>query len=188
MERISSESSPILFWLDCEMTGLEVETDIILEIGIKITDAQASYVIDGPSYVIYQPLSRLEAMGEWCLRTHKKNGLWDESLASTCSMQAAEENMVSWIKSLPYDRERYLAGSSIWCDRMFLKRHMPDLDAMFHYRMLDVSSLKCVFSYALDKPYVHPKSEQHRVMIDVDGSIREYRYYLANMMQQQMQS
>lgn len=178
MERIIAGSSPLLFWLDCEMTGLDVEQETIIEIGIKVSDSLASFVIEGPSYVIHATEARLQAMGEWCRRTHTSNGLWEEALVSSHTLQTAEQGLIEWIRALPYDKEKYLAGSSIWCDRMFIRKEMPLLDAVFHYRMVDVSSLKWVFSHALNQPYQHPKSERHRVMEDVDGSIKEYRHYL----------
>lgn len=181
MENLMNESSSLLFWLDCEMTGLDVESDLIIEIGVKVTDAEGENLHVGPSYVIHASVERLEMMGSWCKRTHSSNGLWDEVIASSISMKEAEDHIIAWMDSLQYDKVKYLAGSSIWCDRMFLKKLMPNLDAQFHYRMLDVSSLKWVFTHALDQPYQHPKSDRHRVMEDVDGSIKEYQHYLESM-------
>lgn len=176
-----NKHNPLLFWLDCEMTGLDVNKDNILEIGIKISDFNANNVIDGPSYVIKMSLEKLQSMDEWCRRTHFNNGLWEESLASNSSILQAENAIVDWISSLNTNQERYLSGSSIWCDRVFLNKEMPKLSAMFHYRMLDVSSLKLLFKHSLNKPYNYTKSERHRVMEDLNNSILEYRYYLEQL-------
>jgi oligoribonuclease len=181
MNIIDNSNKALLFWIDCEMTGLDVAEETILEIGIKITDMAGQNTITGPSYVIHQPRSRLMQMDEWCLRTHESNGLIAESEVSLYTLADAEEGVIQFIENMQYDDIRYMAGSSIWCDRTFIQKYMPRLAALFHYRMLDVSSLKIIFQHHFKKPYVFPKSERHRVMDDIDGSIMEYRYYVEHI-------
>ena len=171
----------LLFWFDCEMTGLDVHQDSLLEVGLKVSNPSASFIIDGPSYVIHSKLQKLQAMNKWCVATHQANNLWSESISSTITVEHAEENLINFIKTLPPQDVRYMAGSSIWCDRIFLQKYMPNLIKMFHYRLIDVSSLKIIFQLHVDKPYAAIKSDKHRVMDDIDASIQEYRYYLQHM-------
>lgn len=180
MQKNEWDVSRCLVWLDCEMSGLDVAHDVILEIGLKTSDMAASKVLEGPSYVLKASDAVLSGMDAWCLATHTANGLIEASRQSSWTAESVEEALLAWLLSLGC-REYYLAGNSIWCDRRFLFRYMPRLERLFHYRMLDVSALKLVYRDVLAQPYVVAKQDTHRVMVDVDQSIEEYRYYLGKM-------
>ena len=120
---------PLLFWLDCEMTGLDVSRDALIEVGLKITDPHVQLCIDGPHHVIHVPGEKLEAMDAWCKDTHTKNGLIQESMQSVLSLYDVENIFIDFIEKIHHKEPRHLAGSSIWCDRKFLDTYMPRLSA-----------------------------------------------------------
>lgn len=182
MNHQENKTKQILFWIDCEMTGLDATTDTLLEVGIKLTDMAGNFLRTGPCYVIHHTKERLEAMNDWCLQTHAKNGLIEASLLSSMDVHQAETGLMAFVEEYASSEPRYMAGSSIWCDRVFLHKYMPRFVQLFHYRLLDVSSLKIIFQKHFEKPYVHlMNKDRHRVMEDIDNSIQEYRYYLECM-------
>lgn len=169
-------------WADLEMTGLSVERDLILEISLVGTDTRLERLVEGPSLVISQPLSALEAMDDWCREHHKKSGLWDAVLASKISLEAAEAAAVDFVKANCTPDRLILAGNTVYQDRIFLRRYMPELEALLHYRLIDVSSIKELVKawYPKDPASDFVKKKSHRAHDDVIESIEELRHYRAH--------
>ena len=131
-----------LLWLDMEMTGLSPETDRIIEIAIVVTDADLNTVAEGPVLVVHQPDEVMDAMDNWNKGTHGKSGLIDRVKASQLDEAEAEAQMLEFVKQHVPARTSPMCGNSICQDRRFMARYMPQLEAFFHYRNLDVSTLK----------------------------------------------
>lgn len=165
-----------LVWMDMEMTGLDPEKNTVIEIATVITDSELNILEQGPTYVIAQPQTTLEAMDKWNRDHHKKSGLWDLVLASQTTIAEAEEATLAFIKKHLPPNKGMLAGNSIWQDRRFLIKHMPRIDQYLFYRMLDVSSVKTLFHYWY-KENKFEKSGNHRALEDTLLSIEELKYY-----------
>ena len=131
-----------LAWIDLEMTGLSPDTDRIIEIAIVITDSQLEIVAEAPVLVVHQPDNVLDGMDAWNKSTHGKSGLIDKVRASTLDEAGAEAQMLAFLKEHVPARTTPMCGNSICQDRRFMARYMPKLEAYFHYRNLDVSTLK----------------------------------------------
>ena len=131
-----------LLWLDMEMTGLSPESDRIIELAIVVTDADLNTVAEGPVLVVHQPDEVMDAMDSWNKGTHGKSGLIDRVKASQLNESDAEAQMLEFVKQHVPPRTSPMCGNSICQDRRFMARHMPELEAFFHYRNLDVSTLK----------------------------------------------
>lgn len=167
-----------LAWVDCEMTGLDPERDVILEIACVITDKSLQLVEAGPSIVINQPKRVLDRMGTWCKRQHGKSGLVEEVLKSTVANDQAEKAILTFVRKHCLKGVSPLCGNSVWYDRIFLARHMPTLNTFFHYQIVDVSSIKLLAKYWYPKEAKPPsKSDTHRAMPDILESIEELRWY-----------
>lgn len=174
-----------LVWIDLEMTGLNVETDRIIEIGCIITNKHLDVIERGPDIVIHEPDEVLENMNEWCKVTHGKTGLTQAVRDSKVSLPEAEQTILDFVKKHCPENACPLAGSSVHMDRMFLYRYMPRLNNYIHYRIVDVSTIKelckrwngAVFSHA------PPKKLQHRALEDIEESIAELIYYKQYMFQ-----
>jgi oligoribonuclease len=169
-----------LVWIDLEMTGLDPERDVVLEIAALITDSELNPVGEGLDIVVSQPASALENMADVVRDMHARSGLTDAVLASTVSLAAAEAAVLDLVKSeIPVERAVPLCGNSIATDRTFLVRHMPELDAWLHYRMIDVSSIKELARRWYPKAYHHApqKAGGHRALADIQESVEELRYY-----------
>ena len=172
-----------LIWIDMEMSGLNPETERILEIAIVVTDSQLNTVAEAPVLVVHQPDSVLDAMDNWNKSTHRKSGLIDRVKASTLSEAAAEAQMVEFLSQHVPSGASPICGNSVHQDRRFLVRYMPKLDAFFHYRILDVSTLKELARRW--KPEVlngMVKHGKHEALADIHESIEELRYYRAQIM------
>jgi len=169
---------PMLVWLDLEMTGLDVHKDSILEIATVITDDQLHEVAVGPNLIIHQTDDILAGMDDWCTKQHTKSGLVAAVKASTVSLAQAEEQTLSFLKEQS-EKGALLCGNSIGSDRAFLKQYMPQLEAFFGYRILDVSAIKeCVQRwYKNDLQAKFAKKDMHRALPDVYESIEELRHY-----------
>ncbi len=166
-----------------EMSGLNPETDRILEIAVVITDAQLNLVAEGPVLVVHQPDAVLDVMDNWNKSTHKKSGLIDRVKASMLTEAEAEVQMVAWMAQYVPSGVSPICGNSVHQDRRFLVRYMPKLDAFFHYRILDVSTLKELARRW--KPEVLNglvKHGKHEALADIHESIEELRYYRAQIM------
>lgn len=172
-----------LIWIDMEMSGLNPETDRILEIAIVITDAQLTTVAEAPVLVVHQPDAVLDAMDNWNKSTHKKSGLIDRVKASTLTEVDVEVQMIAFLAQHVPSGASPICGNSVHQDRRFLVRYMPKLDAYFHYRHIDVSTLKELARRW--KPEVlngMVKHGKHEALADIHESIDELRYYRAQIM------
>ena len=172
-----------LIWIDMEMSGLNPETDRVLEIAIVITDAQLNVVAEAPVMVVHQPDAVLDAMDNWNKSTHKKSGLIDRVRASTLTEAQAEDRMIDFLVQYVPSGTSPVCGNSVHQDRRFLVRYLPRLDAWFHYRLIDVSTLKELARRW--KPEVlngMVKHGRHEALADIHESIEELRYYRAQIM------
>jgi oligoribonuclease len=171
-------SSDYLIWIDLEMTGLKPDTDVIIEMATIVTDADLKIVAEGPVIAIHQPDSVLEAMDDWNKRTHAASGLIDRVRDSKYTMASAEARTLEVLKVLVEPNSSPICGNSICQDRRFLARHMPTLEKFFHYRNLDVSTLKeLARRWAPDLLGGFVKQGEHKALADIQESIRELAYY-----------
>ena len=169
-----------LVWIDLEMTGLDPERDVVLEIAALVTDSELEPVGEGVDIVVAQPASALEGMADIVRDMHARSGLTDAVLAATTSLADAEAAVLDMVKRhVPEPRAVPLCGNSIATDRTFLVRHMPALDAWLHYRMVDVSSIKELAKRWYPDAYHHApqKAGGHRALADIEESVAELRYY-----------
>jgi oligoribonuclease len=167
-----------LIWIDLEMTGLNPDHNRIIEIATVITDKDLTVLAEGPVFAIHQPDDVLAAMDEWNTRQHSNSGLTERVRASQVSEQEAEKATLEFIRQHADHGASPICGNSICQDRRFLIRHMPDLAAFFHYRNLDVSTLKILAKLWL--PEVGNRFEKksvHLALADIHDSIRELRFY-----------
>ncbi|XP_059475710.1 oligoribonuclease isoform X2 [Neocloeon triangulifer] len=169
-----------LVWIDLEMSGLNVETDKILEFACLLSDGQLENVKEGPSYVIHQSDDVLDNMNEWCTNQHSKTGLTESCRKSTVSEADAEKWVMEFLEENGIKQgEARLAGNTVYMDRLFLAKYMPKIDQHLHYRIVDVSSVKelCKYWYP-SKFYQAPNKEgNHRAMEDIYASLKELKYY-----------
>jgi oligoribonuclease len=180
---IMAQDPNALIWIDMEMSGLNPETDRVLEIAIVITDAQLNVVAEAATLVVHQPDTVLEAMDNWNQSTHKKSGLIDRVKASTFSEAEVEAQMIAFLEQHVPSGASPICGNSVHQDRRFLVRYLPKLDAYFHYRLIDVSTLKELARRW--KPEVLTgmvKHGKHEALADIHESIEELRYYRAQVM------
>ncbi len=172
-----------LIWIDLEMSGLDTETDRILEVATIITDSALNIVAEGPVLAVHQPASILDNMDEWNTRTHASTGLIERVRASVMQEIDVERETLEFIgRYVPKGRSP-MCGNSICQDRRFLARCMPDLEAWFHYRNLDVSTLKELARRW--KPDVYNglvKKNTHKAIDDVRESIEELQHYRAQLL------
>jgi oligoribonuclease len=169
-----------LVWIDLEMTGLDPERDVIVEIAALVTDSELNPVGDGLDIVVSQPPSALEGMADVVRDMHARSGLTDAVLTATTSLADAEAAVLGLVRThVPEPRTVPLCGNSIATDRTFLVRHMPALDAWLHYRMIDVSSIKELAKRWYPKAYygAPQKAGGHRALADILESVDELRYY-----------
>jgi len=166
-----------LVWMDLEMTGLEPETDTILEIATIITDGELNVLAEGPNLAIHHPDAVLDDMNEWCKKHHGESGLTERVRKSPVGMAEAEAQTIAFIRKYVPDRTSPLCGNSIHQDRRFLARYMPALEAALHYRNIDVSTIKELARrwYPALPPFT--KQSAHLAMGDIHESIAELRAY-----------
>ncbi|AVR88382.1 oligoribonuclease [Thauera aromatica] len=167
-----------LIWLDMEMTGLEPEHDRIIEIAVVLTDENLNTIAEAPVIAVHQPDTVLDAMDEWNRNTHGKSGLIARVKASTVSEAEAEARVLDFLKERVPARTSPICGNSVCQDRRFLARWMPALEAWFHYRNLDVSTLKELARRW--RPAVYEgvkKAGSHTALADIHESIAELRHY-----------
>lgn len=171
-----------LVWIDLEMTGLDTGADSILEIATVVTDAQLEVLAEGPELAIAHAVEQLEAMDEWNRTQHRKSGLWDRVVASRVTLAEAEARTLEFLQQWVPERASPMCGNSICQDRRFLHRLMPRLEAHFHYRNLDVSTVKeLARRWAPDVLAGVGKQAAHTALSDVHDSIAELRHYRASM-------
>lgn len=168
-----------IVWIDCEMTGLDIEKDEICEIAVVVTDADLNPQDDGLQVVIRPSDEALENMGEFVTNMHTESGLIHE-IPNGITMNDAQERVLEYITQwITQERTAPLAGNSIGTDRMFLNRQMPKLDSFLHYRNIDVSSIKELTRRWYPRVYFQlpKKNGNHRALADIKESIQELRYY-----------
>ena len=174
-----------LVWIDLEMTGLDTERHVIVEIACLVTDAQLELVDDGIDIVVHQDAAALAAMDDFVRRMHTKSGLLPEIEASTVDLATAGAQVLDYVKThVPKPGVAPLCGNSIGVDRRFLDRALPELDGYLHYRSIDVSSLKelCRRWYPTVYRGRPSKKETHRALDDIRESVAELQYYRENML------
>ena len=167
-----------LVWVDMEMTGLDPDTDRIIEIAVIVTDAQLNVVAEGPVFAIHQSDETLDKMDAWNKGTHGKSGLIDRVKASTVDEAQAEEQLIAFLKQYVPANKSPMCGNSICQDRRFMARGMPKLEAFFHYRNLDVSTRKELCRrWKPELASGFKKHQKHTALADIHESIEELRYY-----------
>ncbi len=172
-----------LIWIDLEMTGLKPETDLIIEIATIVTDKHLSVLAEGPVFAVHQSEAALNAMDDWNRNQHGRSGLTARVLASDITAAAAEKRTLEFLESWVEPKRSPMCGNSICQDRRFLARHMPSLEAFFHYRNLDVSTLKeLAIRWAPKVAEGFRKDSTHLALDDVRDSIRELQYYREHLL------
>lgn len=167
-----------LIWIDMEMTGLNPETDRVLEIATVVTDKDLNLLAEGPTLVVHQPDAALDAMDEWCTTHHGQSGLTARVRASKVDEAEAEQQTLDFLADWVEPGASPLCGNSIWQDRRFIIKYMPRLDAYCHYRNLDVSTLKeLARRWRPDVLEGVNKQGSHRALDDILDSIEELRHY-----------
>ena len=167
-----------LVWVDLEMTGLEPDTDRIIEVAVVVTDMHLNILAEGPVFAIHQSDATLDKMDAWNRGTHGRSGLTERVKTSTVSEEAAEAELITFLKQYVPAGKSPMCGNTICQDRRFMVRGMPKLEAFFHYRNLDVSTLKELCKRW--KPEIvagFKKHQKHTALADIIESIEELRYY-----------
>ncbi len=173
-----AHSDQNLIWIDLEMTGLYPDTDRIIEVAVVITDAQMTQRIEGPVFAVHQSDGVLDAMDAWNKGTHGRSGLTDRVRASTIDEAQAEAQVIEFLRHYVPKSASPMCGNSICQDRRFLARTMPVLEAYFHYRNLDVSTLKELAKrWKPDILAGFKKAQAHTALADIHESIDELAYY-----------
>jgi len=166
-----------LIWIDLEMTGIDPEEHVILEIATVVTDGNLAVVADGPNMAIHHPEDILMTMDQWSESHHQASGLLERVKVSAYDCKRAEQMTLEFLHSYCREGDSPLCGNSVWQDRRFLAKHMPSLNGFFHYRNIDVSSIKELVKrwYPALPPF--KKQGAHLALIDIQESIHELKYY-----------
>ncbi len=171
-----------LVWVDMEMTGLIPEEHHVIEIATIVTDSNLQVLAEGPVIAVSQPTSALQAMDDWNTRTHSNSGLVDRVLESEISEDEAADMTLAFLEQWVPEGRSPMCGNSICQDRRFMARHMPVLERFFHYRNLDVSTLKILMQrWRPDLPEP-PKQGAHLALADIRESIEELRHYRSHFL------
>lgn len=171
-----------LIWLDLEMTGLEPDTDVIIEIATLITDSELNILAEGPMLAVHTSDEQLEAMDEWCTRTHTASGLVDRVKASKITIEEAEAQTLAFLEGWIEKGASPLCGNSIAHDRRFVRKYMPKFEDYLHYRNIDVSSIKeLVRRWYPEDVRAPAKKGHHLALDDIRESVEELRWYRANV-------
>ncbi|HVV77476.1 MAG TPA: oligoribonuclease [Mycobacteriales bacterium] len=180
-----SRTGDALVWIDCEMTGLDPTTNVLVEIAVVVTDAELNVLDDGIDIVIHATAQQLVAMDPVVHEMHAGSGLLDEIRRASTTVEQAEAQVLEYLQRfVPEKPKAPLCGNTIATDRSFIVRYMPALDAYLHYRMIDVSSLKELARRWYPRAYYNApaKNGGHRALADIRESIDELRYYRATVM------
>jgi oligoribonuclease len=167
-----------LVWVDLEMTGLDTDNDSILEIATIVTDKDLTILAEGPVFAIRHAAERLEAMDTWNRNQHRRSGLWDQVVNASTDHAEAEQATLNFLKQWVMPGKSPMCGNSICQDRRFMHRQMPQLERYFHYRNLDVSTLKELarrWAPMIGRGF--SKESAHTALSDIRDSIDELRYY-----------
>ena len=173
-----------LIWVDMEMTGLDPDTDKIIEVAVVVTDPELNVLAEGPVFVIHQSDTVLDGMDAWNKGTHGRSGLIERVKASTMTEVDAEEALIDFLRHFVPKGKSPMCGNTICQDRRFMVRGMPKLEAFFHYRNLDVSTLKELCRRW--KPEIasgFKKHQKHTALADIIESIEELKYYREHFIQ-----
>jgi len=178
-----AEASSNLVWVDLEMTGLDPNSCVVLEIATLVTSADLSRSIEGPALTIHQPESVLLAMSDEVKVMHRRSGLWERVLESKVTLEEAQAQSLAFIQEHVEKGTSPLCGNSVWKDKAFLEKYMPDFVAHLHYRIIDVSTLKELVRRWYPASYLSPKKrENHRALDDILESIEELRWYRSKVL------
>ena len=178
-------NSSNLIWIDLEMTGLNPEVDRIIEMATIVTDSDLNVLAEGPVYAIHQPQSLLDQMDDWNTKHHNESGLVARVQESVFTEQMAEKGMLEFLRKYVPEGKSPMCGNSIWQDRRFLSRFMPELEKFFHYRMIDVSTLKELALRWAPKVYGGlQKESRHLALEDIRDSVNELKYYREKLLNQ----
>ena len=172
-----------LIWVDMEMTGLDPEEDVVIEIASIVTNTDLEVLAEGPVIAIHQSDATLARMDEWNTRTHGDSGLIERVRARSCDEAAATALTLQFYREWVEPNTSPMCGNSICQDRRFMARHMPELAAFFHYRNLDVTTLKLLAGYWRPDLPAHAKKNAHEALADIRESIEELRYYRGQLIQ-----
>lgn len=185
----SIKSEYNLVWLDMEMTGLNPNENVVLEVAVVITDSELNVLAESPSFAISQPEDELAKMDKWNVNTHTKSGLLDRIKDNGISLRIAELEILKLIKKYVPKGKSPLCGNTIYQDRKFIVKYMPDLEQYLHYRNIDVSSIKELarrwYPQVLDGFKKHNK---HEALADIHESIEELKYYRQHIMREKIVS
>ncbi len=174
-----AERNDRMVWIDCEMTGLELGRDALVEVAVLVTDSDLNVLGDGVDVVIKPPPEALDGMPDVVREMHTSSGLLDELDAGT-TLADAQAKVLAYVKEhVPTARKAPLAGNSVYVDRGFLARDMPELDEHLHYRLVDVSSIKELVRRWFPRIYFNSPSKHggHRALVDIRESIEELKFY-----------
>lgn len=175
----SKQTDNKIIWIDLEMTGLNDQTDVILEIACIVTTGNLEIIAHGPNIVIKQPDALLGKMDKWCTSTHTKSGLIEKVRNSTVSVEEAEQQVLAFLREHCQEGKSPLGGNSVWMDRLFMMRWMPRLAKFLHYRTIDVSTIKELAKswYSKEASLKFKKNNKHRALDDIVESIEELKCY-----------
>lgn len=183
-----ARSDQNLIWLDCEMTGLDPDRERIIEIAVIVTGPQLVPRVEGPVLVVHQPDALLDAMDDWNKGTHGRSGLIDKVRASRLTESEAEQKLLDFVARYVDPGQSPMCGNTISQDRRFLVRYMPRFEAFFHYRNIDVSTLKELARRWQPELVARFKKQQaHTALADVHESLDELIYYREHMMREDVQ-
>ena len=166
-----------LVWIDLEMTGLDPETERIIEVATLVTDSDLNLIAEGPNLIISQSKELLDSMDEWNQNQHGSSGLIQEVIKSDITEQIAEIETLNFISKYVGEKTSPMCGNTVSHDRRFLSKYMPRLEAYFNYRHIDVSSFKEVAVRWMNEAQVYEKKGSHRALGDIKESVEELRFY-----------
>jgi len=172
-----SELEDYLIWIDLEMTGLDHEKHVIVEIATIVTDEQLKVVAEGPVFAINHSEDILSSMEEWSKEHHQASGLLDRVRASSYTCRQAEQSTIAFVSPYCQKMKPPLCGNSVWQDRLFLLRYMPQLENLLHYRNIDVSSIKELVKRWYPSLPSFKKQNTHLALDDIRESIEELKFY-----------
>ena len=175
MESVNSRDN--LVWIDLEMTGLDPETEKIIEVATLVTDADLNLIAEGPNLIISQSKELLDSMDEWNQNQHGSSGLIQEVIKSDITEQIAEIETLDFISKYVGEKVSPMCGNTVSHDRRFLSKYMPRLEAYFNYRHIDVSSFKEAAVRWMNGAQVYEKKGSHRAMGDIKESVEELKFY-----------
>ena len=173
----TQKSNQNLVWIDLEMTGLDPEKERIIEIATIITDSNLTIVAEGPNLVINQPKELVNNMDAWNTKQHGNSGLIKSVLESSVTEQSAEIETLEFISKYVGNKKSPMCGNTVSHDRRFLSKYMPELENYFHYRHIDVSSVKELIVRWMNQAQSYQKNSNHRALDDIKDSINELKHY-----------